>query len=413
MGDAKAEEGVRCLEGTPSRLSARLQASACGGTPNRAGHVLGGGMPGSAGIRQMRFFSVFTGIGGFDLGLERAAWECVGQCEIEPFPIAVLEKHWPNVWRHGNVKTLTGELIRANCGRIDALIGGPPCQPTSVAGQRRGAADDRWLWPEFLRLVSEVHPVWVLAENPRGVFSLDVDGLQFSEWLAREFAAGGYEVLPVELAAEDVGAPHRRERVWFVAYRDSEHGRTKRNSADESHTERQARHESERRGDGLAITASNGRREGRPEPAREQGRFDATVGSSDMADSDGHRQQQPQGRIGEEWRRVGDSGAPRRESAKTDSLRERLQAVESGSPDDGGYLWPARQGEFQYEWEEPRVVSAEFPLGASVDGIPARLAGRYRVAALKACGNAVVPACAEALGRMINRFMQSQFMQSQ
>lgn len=168
------------------------------------------------------FFSTFTGIGGFDLGLERATWRCVGQCEIEPFCNAVLEKHWPNVWRHTNVKTLTGELIRANCGELGALVGGPPCQPASVAGQRRGAADDRWLWPDYLRLVSEINDaqeqplLWVLAENPRGVASLEIDGIQFNEWLAGEFGVRGYDLLPLKLAAEDFGAPHRRERLFYI-----------------------------------------------------------------------------------------------------------------------------------------------------------------------------------------------------
>ncbi len=166
----------------------------------------------------MRFLSLFAGIGGADLGLERAGMECVGQVEIEPFCQKVLAKHWPNVWRWNDVKTLTGAQVAEHCGTIDLLVGGVPCQPASVAGKRLGTADYRWLWPDFLRLVSEVKPMWVLAENPRGVLSLDVAGMQFSEWIAREFDARGYGLLPVKLAAEDVGAPHRRERIFFVAH---------------------------------------------------------------------------------------------------------------------------------------------------------------------------------------------------
>lgn len=155
----------------------------------------------------------------FDLGLERAGMRCVGQVEIEPFCQKVLAKHWPDVWRWNDVKTLTGETVRQHCETVDLLCGGVPCQPASVAGKRKGAADDRWLWPDFLRLVSEIKPLWVLAENPRGITSLCVEGVQFSEWLAGEFAARGYELLPVQLAAENVYAPHERKRVWFVAYR--------------------------------------------------------------------------------------------------------------------------------------------------------------------------------------------------
>jgi DNA (cytosine-5)-methyltransferase 1 len=164
----------------------------------------------------MRVFDVFSGIGGMSLGLDRAGFETVGFCEIEPFCNAILEKRWPNVWRWSDVKTLTGQLIFDNCGSIDVLAGGPPCQPSSNAGKRLGAADDRWLWPDFLRLVSEIQPVWVLAENPRGVASLEIEGVQFNEWLAREFAARGYELLPIKLAAEDFGAPHRRERIFYI-----------------------------------------------------------------------------------------------------------------------------------------------------------------------------------------------------
>jgi DNA (cytosine-5)-methyltransferase 1 len=164
----------------------------------------------------MRFLSLFSGIGGMDLGLERAGWQCAGQVEIDPFCRQVLAKHWPSVPRFEDVRSVTGELIRRECGDVDAIVGGPPCQPASNAGKRRGVADDRWLWPDFLRLVFELNPVWLLAENPRGVTSLRVEGLRFKQWLAREFAARGYELLPVELAAEDVGAPHKRERIWFV-----------------------------------------------------------------------------------------------------------------------------------------------------------------------------------------------------
>lgn len=168
----------------------------------------------------IRFLSLFAGVGGFDLGLERASWECAGQVEIDPFCQKVLAKHWPNVWRYGDVRGVTAELVREHCGRIDAIVGGVPCQPVSVAGKRKGDADDRWLWGEFLRLVSEIKPVWVLAENPRGVLSISVDRLPFGQWISDRFAALGYELLPINLAAEDVGAPHKRERVFFVAVAD-------------------------------------------------------------------------------------------------------------------------------------------------------------------------------------------------
>lgn len=397
----------------------------------------------------MNFFSVFGGIGGFDLGLERANWRCVGQCEIEPFCTAALEKHWPNVWRWQDVKTLTGELVRQHCGRVDAIIGGPPCQPSSVAGQRRGAADDRWLWPEFLRLVSEVRPVWVLAENPRGVLSIDVEGVQFGVWLAGEFAARGYELIPIELAAEDVGAPHRRERVWFVAYR---HGG--RQQQPERLIGEERRWVENGSGDGQAVTTSDGWREGRAESAGQQGRFDAAIcgsklddarcerleagwdrseqaadgevfnhqperaGANAMADAQGVGEREPHdsaGAVARERTRQGVSGRGngiRNGVGLANPCDTRLEGQRDGTIGAGAevalpaglgsYCWPARPGESQHEWEAPRVIAAESEMGFTIDGLPVNLA-RWRVAALKACGNAIVPQCAEVLGQMINR----------
>lgn len=303
----------------------------------------------------------------FDLGLERAGMRCVGQVEIDPFCQKVLAKHWPNVWRYSDVKTLTGEIVKANCGTVDLLCGGVPCQPASVAGKRKGAADHRWLWPDFLRLVSEIEPVWVLAENPRGVFSLDVEGMQFSEWIANELAARGYELLPVKLAAEDVGAPHRRERVFFVAYADKGRGGSSR---------RNAIHEG--RATGNNRTASVQTSTGWP--------LSAAIGNAESASGDD----------------VADaSGAGR---------QERNAAAVSNQPEyaAGGDFarWPARPGQPQHGWEELRVI--ESALGCAVAGLSERLARRHRVASLKALGNAIVPQVAEVIGRAIMEASQNE-----
>lgn len=336
--------------------------------------------------RLMRFLSLFSGIGGMDLGLERAGWQCVGQCEIEPFCQAVLEYHWPDVWRWQDVKTLTGQLIRERCGHVDAVVGGPPCQPASVAGQRKGASDDRWMWPDFLRVVSEVKPVWVLAENPRGVASLRVEGMQFGEWLAREFETKGYELLPVKLAAEDAGAPHRRERVWFVAY-----------------------------------CPRNGRREGRPESARIERRLDAAVCGEAMgyATSAGlsitgqarERQfsTQTSERLHDRPELASADGVGLADTISTGLEGQRNGAIGAGAEvalpaGFSGYRWPARPGESQHEWEDSRTATLaeiESSLGLATDGSAARLARYWRRRSLKAIGNAVVPQCAEAIGRAI------------
>ncbi len=143
-----------------------------------------------------------------------AGWKCVYQCEIDPFCRAVLAKHWPDVPRHDDVRTLTGAMIReAVDGPIDAMIGGVPCQPASVAGKRKGQDDDRWLWGEWIRLVCEVRPAWIVAENVPGFLSLsDATGV------FRDLQGAGFEMWPVVLGADNVGAPQRRKRVWIVAH---------------------------------------------------------------------------------------------------------------------------------------------------------------------------------------------------
>ena len=196
----------------------------------------------------MRVFDLFSGIGGFSLGLEAAGMETVGFCEIEEFPRKILKKHWPNVPIFKDIRTLTGEEIREKCGRIDLVCGGYPCQPFSNAGKRRGHEDDRHLWPEMFRLIKEVRPTWVIGENVAGLTSmvqfdslLEVDTKEYSreEMASGSVAVGrvcerkgtgmlyqvledleqeGYSVQPFVIPACAVDAPHRRDRVWIVGH---------------------------------------------------------------------------------------------------------------------------------------------------------------------------------------------------
>ncbi len=161
----------------------------------------------------LRVGSLFSGIGGFDLAAERAGAEIVYQVEIDPWCQRVLSKHWPDVPRFGDIKEIdTHELPNA-----DIVCGGFPCQPVSLAGRQAGAGDDRWLWPEFLRIIRETQPRWVLAENVPGLLSNDA-GRTFGGIL-RDLAKSGYVVEWDCVPAAVVGAPHRRDRVWIVARR--------------------------------------------------------------------------------------------------------------------------------------------------------------------------------------------------
>lgn len=164
----------------------------------------------------MKHASLFSGIGGFDLAAEWMGWENVFHCEINPFGQKILNHYWPNSICYEDIKKTDFTIHR---GTIDVLTGGFPCQPYSLAGLRKGKDDERHLWPEMLRAIREIKPTWIVGENVLGLISWN-GGLVFEEVQA-DLEAEGYEVQPYVLPAASVGAPHRRDRVWFVAYNNS------------------------------------------------------------------------------------------------------------------------------------------------------------------------------------------------
>ena len=161
----------------------------------------------------MRHGSLFSGIGGFDLAAQWMGWENIFHCEINPFCQRVLSYHFPNSIQHHDITKTDFTVYR---GKLDILTGGFPCQPFSVAGKQLGTEDDRHLWPEMLRAISETQPSWIVGENVRGLVNWS-GGLVF-EQVQADLEAQGYEVIPFILPACAVDAPHRRDRVWFVAY---------------------------------------------------------------------------------------------------------------------------------------------------------------------------------------------------
>jgi DNA (cytosine-5)-methyltransferase 1 len=160
----------------------------------------------------MNHASLFSGIGGFDLAAEWMGWNNVLHVERDPFCQRVLQHHFPNSLSFDDVKTFDGRPFR---GRVDILTGGFPCQPYSSAGKRLGKDDERHLWPEMCRIISEIAPAFVVGENVRGLLNWN-GGLVFEEVCA-DLEALGYEVWTGILPAAGVGAPHRRDRIWFVA----------------------------------------------------------------------------------------------------------------------------------------------------------------------------------------------------
>ena len=156
----------------------------------------------------MKFGSLFAGIGGIDLGLEWAGMECLWQVENDDYCNRVLAEHWPDVERFEDVR----QVGKENLATVDLIAGGFPCQPHSVAGKRRGAEDDRNLWPEFSRIIDELQPRYVLAENVPGIITTYIDEV-LSDLENKGYTCGTFNIPAVSL-----DAPHRRERIFIVAY---------------------------------------------------------------------------------------------------------------------------------------------------------------------------------------------------
>lgn len=182
--------------------------------------------------------SLFSGIGGFDLAAQWAGFENIFHCEINEFCRQVLNYHFPKAISHADITKTNFSIYR---GKITVLSGGFPCQPFSVSGQRKGADDDRYLWPEMLRAIDEIRPDWVIGENVAGLLSMvqsdcrigmenqtslfedhkeSVDIIESEyiiESICKDLEQIGYSIQPIIIPACAVGAPHRRDRIWFVA----------------------------------------------------------------------------------------------------------------------------------------------------------------------------------------------------
>ena len=272
----------------------------------------------------LRELHLFAGIGGGILGGMLLGHRCVGAVEINTYCRSVLEARQRDGLLesfpiHDDIKTFDATAWR---GCVDIVCGGFPCQPWSVAGKRKGAADERHLWPEMARVIAECRPRYVFAEN--------VSMAAFAEpW--RDLRGLGYRVPPaICLAASDVGAPHIRKRWWLLA-------------ADANGDQYEGGSHAERGAlaaglPDMAYTEGIGRGAWRPESAREQGRLGPSGGSASVAhadsaglevgraqrsdseaqcetafgggmgDADRLRQLQPQGGESEQWRRIGDAG---------------------------------------------------------------------------------------------------------
>ena len=314
----------------------------------------------------MRHGSLFSGIGGFDLAAEWMGWENVFHCEWNPFGQKVLHHYWPNAEQFTDI---TKSDFTKYHGTIDIISGGFPCQPYSMAGKRLGKEDDRHLWPEMLRVIREVQPTWVVGENVFGLVNWS-GGLVFHEVQA-DLEAEWYTVQPYVLPAAAVNAPHRRDRVWFVAY----------NSGF-------------RRGKD-AIRRTEQILQGRSE-VESQDKSKGTQAQRDATDTDCSRSRinMP---IESKWSQV-DKGWKQQSQPKhrqngingdasdTDGIRLRRESDRSG---ESRFISQDKQ---RNQWQNFPTVS---PICNGDDGLSNRLDSitfpKYRAESIKAGGNAIVP----------------------
>jgi DNA (cytosine-5)-methyltransferase 1 len=287
----------------------------------------------------MRKLSLFSGIGGIDLAAHWAGMETVAFCEREPFPQKVLRKHWPDIPIYDDVCTLTAERLKEDGiigpGRtIDLVSAGYPCQPESLAGERKGEGDDRWLWPEVCRILQEVGPRWFVGENVFGHVSMGLDTV------LSDLENNNYTAEAIVIPAAAIGAPHRRDRVIVLGYTE--------------------------------CFGCGGQSWGRAKQVAKNGYLE--LEERVMANSSSSRQQECN---------IAAIADRSRHSSRSINARGSQRTIKSGL---GGvldglsdwldrYQWPAGLGAEQYEWEPPRVAT----------GV------KDRVGRLKGLGNAVNP----------------------
>ncbi len=324
----------------------------------------------------MKVLDLFSGIGGFSVGLEKAGFETVAFCEIEEYPRGVLAKHWPDTPIYGDVRKLTGKQLRADGIVPDVIVGGYPCQPFSLAGVRRGEEDDRHLWPEVRRLVNEIRPAWCIFENVTGHISMGLDEV-LSDLEAEDYAAR-----PFVIPACGVDAPHRRDRVWIVAHAKSD--RDSRNTGELSQSDEQTQEERPKKRFCQSFSASE------VLPAMANARHEPRRGSiSGGVRGNGTRQHAERKRSDEAAETARPSEAS--ETLAYASAQRLHRPTEEQIHGVGNIPKQSKRGgkDIGSGWAtEPNV-------GRVANGVPAR---SHRI---KALGNTVVPQIPEIIGRII------------
>jgi len=365
----------------------------------------------------MNFLSLFAGIGGFDLGLERSGMTCVAQCEYDKTAREVLQKHWPDVPCYHDVRTLTGEQLERDGITVDLICGGFPCQPFSFAGKRGGEEDNRHLWPEMLRIVQEVRPVWIVGENVTGLLSVELldsitrvenktiiqdpnynlyqasiireADMLFDE-LCRELEEEGYDVLPLLIPACAVDAKHRRDRVWILAHSDKRSGETRA-----ERTRWEAGSDISGRCERTNVADTSSRRRSGPEERENQfpGRTETISPSENVAYPTSERRGETRQLSAKPS--IGITGPGSAPADVADTSGHELQGRAETRNAESGWSHPNKFTAGRSERSKPGNWLPEPGMGRVATGVPGR------VDRLKQLGNAVVPQVVEVIGRTI------------
>ena len=376
-----------------------------------------------------KILDLFSGIGGFSLGLERTGhFKTTAFCEIDKFCKLILDKHWKGTKIYDNVKEITKERLEADGIEFpDIITGGFPCQSFSVAGKQKGTSDSRYLWPEMFRIIKIFKPRYVIGENVRGIVNIE-NGMVF-ETVCSNLEDEGYEVQPFLIPAASVGAPHRRERIWFIASLvNTEHdglssSKIEGSSAASSDNNEKGQNEtSEFKGTGgsrdskdvadseiVRFRGRSGEERGAEERKFQQSeqkgssfRSEAERRSSqsreDVADTDSQRSQRhrKEYELREDSKKIKTSGSSSSKGttdvADTEgSLGNDIQTIAG----DGESETQEVSGDGSRVRGESAWWNFEPCVGRVVNGV------RGRVHRLKGLGNAIVPQIAEEIGRAI------------
>ena len=312
--------------------------------------------------------SLFSGIGGFDLASEWMGWENVFHCEWNHFGQKILKYYWPNAITYDDITKTDFSIHR---GTIDILTGGFPCQPYSVAGKRKGKEDERHLWPEMLRAIREIEPRYIVGENVYGIINWD-GGLVFEE-VQTDLENAGYEIQTFVLPAASVNAPHKRDRVWFVAYS----GSKRCNNGSDNRKERQVYNNKNRN-----AQEDKPKRNGWKCRISEVRKVGNVANSTSESSWRKHEQRQEQGELG------GCNCKNDVANTECERGREVLHKLQSEKSNGNG----THPFDEPNNWEK---FPTETPICDGDDGLSSRLDAitfpKWRTESVKGGGNAIVP----------------------